>query len=101
MSKERSRVNEFNAFLTSVTGEIDGFMYTYILVFLLVVVGVYFTVRTKGVQVRYIRDMFTQLTEKKHVQGEKSISSFQALMVSTASRVGTGNIAGIDRKSVV
>ena len=43
MSKERSRVNEFNAFLTSVTGEIDGFMYTYILVFLLVVVGVYFT----------------------------------------------------------
>ena len=55
----------------------------------------YFTVRTKGVQVRYIKDMFTQLTEKKHVQGEKSISSFQALMVSTASRVGTGNIAGI------
>ena len=88
-------MNEFNAFLTSVTGEIDGFMYTYILVFLLVVVGVYFTVRTKGVQVRYIKDMFTQLTEKKHVQGEKSISSFQALMVSTASRVGTGNIAGI------
>ena len=83
-------MNEFNAFLTSVTGEIDGFMYTYILVFLLVVVGVYFTVRTKGVQVRYIKDMFTQLTEKKHVQGEKSISSFQALMVSTASRVGTG-----------
>ena len=54
-------MNEFNAFLTSVTGEIDGFMYTYILVFLLVVVGVYFTVRTKGVQVRYIKDMFTQL----------------------------------------
>ena len=46
-------------------------------------------------QIRYIKDMFTQLTEKKHVQGEKSISSFQALMVSTASRVGTGNIAGI------
>ena len=39
--------------------------------------------------------MFTQLLEKKHVEGGKSISSFQALMVSTASRVGTGNIAGI------
>ncbi len=39
--------------------------------------------------------MFTQLLEKKHVPGERSISSFQALMVSTASRVGTGNIAGI------
>ena len=77
------------------TGEIDGFMYTYILVILLVFVGIYFTIRTKGVQIRYIKDMFTQLTEKKHVEGEKSISSFQALMVSTASRVGTGNIAGI------
>ena len=85
----------FNEALVSITGEISGFMYTYILVLLLVAVGVYFTVRTKAVQIRYIKDMFTQLTEKKHVQGERSISSFQALMVSTASRVGTGNIAGI------
>ena len=87
--------SSLNDLLVSVTGEIDGFMYTYILVFLLVVVGIWFTVRTKGVQIRYIKDMFTQLTEKKHVPGERSISSFQALMVSTASRVGTGNIAGI------
>ena len=84
-----------NEALIAVTGEISGFMYTYILVFLLVVVGVWFTARTKFVQVRYIKDMFTQLLEKKHVKGGKSISSFQALMVSTASRVGTGNIAGI------
>lgn len=81
--------------LVSVTGEISGFMYTYILVFLLVFCAIYFTVRTKGVQIRYIKDMFTQLTERRHVEGKKSISSFQALMVSTASRVGTGNIAGI------
>lgn len=81
--------------LVAATGEISGFMYTYILVFLLVIVGVWFSVRTKFVQIRYIKDMFTQLTEKKHVKGERSISSFQALMVSTASRVGTGNIAGI------
>ena len=86
---------DFNAWLVDVTGEIDGFMYTYILLILLVAVGVYFTVRTKGVQIRFIKDMFKQLTEKKHVQGERSISSFQALMVSTASRVGTGNIAGV------
>ena len=84
-----------NQMLVDWTGEIDGFMYTYILVILLVFVGIYFTIRTKAVQIRYIKDMFTQLTEKKHVEGEKSISSFQALMVSTASRVGTGNIAGI------
>ena len=84
-----------NDALIAVTGEISGFMYTYILVFLLVIVGIWFSVRTKFVQIRYIKDMFTQLTEKKHVKGERSISSFQALMVSTASRVGTGNIAGI------
>ena len=84
-----------NDVLVAATGEISGFMYTYILVFLLVIVGVWFSVRTKFVQIRYIKDMFTQLTEKKHVKGERSISSFQALMVSTASRVGTGNIAGI------
>ena len=86
---------DFNEMLVGITGEVSGFLYTYILLVLLVFVGVYFTIRTKGVQIRFIKDMFTQLTEKKHVKGERSISSFQALMVSTASRVGTGNIAGV------
>ena len=86
---------DINEWLIELTGNIDGFMYTYILLILLVVTGVYFTIRTKCVQIRYLKDMFRQVTEKKHVDGEKSISSFQALMVSTASRVGTGNIAGV------
>ena len=86
---------DLNEMLVSITGNVSDFMYTYILVFLLVGAGVYFTIRTKGVQFRYIKDMFTVLTEKKHVGGGKSVSAFQALMVSTASRVGTGNIAGI------
>ena len=86
---------EMNAWLIDVTTQFDDFLYTYILVILLVFCAVYFTVRTRFVQIRYIKDMFTQLTEKRHVEGEKSISSFQAMMVSTASRVGTGNIAGI------
>lgn len=81
--------------LISITGAISDAMYTYVLVFMLVGVGVYFTIRTKGVQFRYIKDMFAVLTENKHVGGSRSVSSFQALMVSTASRVGTGNIAGI------
>ena len=93
-TEERPNV-DINAFLIDVTGEIDGFMYTYILLALLVATGIWFTIRTKAVQIRYIKDMFTQLTEKKHVGGKHSISSFQALMVSTASRVGTGNIAGV------
>ena len=65
--------SSLNDLLVSVTGEIDGFMYTYILVFLLVVVGIWFTVRTKCVQIRYLKDMFTQLTEKKHEIGRAHV----------------------------
>ena len=86
---------DINEWLVEFTGNIDSFMYTYILLILLVATGIYFTIRTKCVQVRYLKDMFKQVTERKHVEGQKSISSFQALMVSTASRVGTGNIAGV------
>ncbi len=81
--------------LVAVTGTVNDFIYTYILVIMLIAAGVYFTIRTKGVQFRYFADMFRVLTEKKHVKGGKSVSSFQALMLSTASRVGTGNIAGV------
>ena len=81
--------------LIMITGKFDDWMYTYILLILLVAVGIYFSIRTKFVQIRFIGDMFRQVTEKKHVEGESSVSSFQALMVSTASRVGTGNIAGV------
>ena len=81
--------------LVAVTDTIDTYMYTYVLVFLLVFSGIYFTIRTKGVQFTHLKDMFKVITEKKHVEGKKSVSSFQAMMVSTASRVGTGNIAGV------
>ena len=81
--------------LVKVTDTIDTYMYTYFLVFLLIFAGLYFTIRTKGVQFTHLKDMFKAITEKKHVEGGKSVSSFQAMMVSTASRVGTGNIAGV------
>ena len=61
---------DFNAWLIDVSGQIDGFLYTYILLALLVIVGIYYTIRTKAVQIRYIKDMFTQITEKKHVEGK-------------------------------
>ena len=64
---------DFNAWLVDITGEIDGFMYTYILLILLVAVGVYFTIRTKGVQLRFIKDMLKQLNEKKRVQDERAV----------------------------
>lgn len=76
---------------------INDAMYTYILLILLVGVGLYFTVRTKGVQLRLLKDGIKCMMEKtpEGENGEKKVSSFQALMISTASRVGTGNIAGI------
>lgn len=82
-------------FLENFTGEVSTVMYTYLLVFMLVAAGLYFTIRTKAVQIVDVKEMFTVLTEQKHVEGDKAVSSFQALMISTASRVGTGNIAGI------
>lgn len=83
----------FNDILTV----INDVMYTYVLIILLVGVGIYFTIRTKGVQFRLLIDGIKSMLEKseKGESGEKKVSSFQALMISTASRVGTGNIAGI------
>ena len=86
---------DLHSTLVSLTGFVSNILYSYILLWVLLFVGLYFTIRTRFVQIRYFRDMFRQLFEKKHVKGKSSISSFQAMMISTASRVGTGNIAGI------
>lgn len=83
----------FQDFLTG----LNDFMYTYILIFLLVGCGLYYSIRTRFVQVRGMKDVLSILKEKStSEEGDaKQVSSFQALMISTASRVGTGNIAGI------
>lgn len=68
-------------------------LYTYILIILLVAAGLYFTVRTRFAPFRLFGEQLRSVTEKP--KDGKSVSSFQALMVSTASRVGTGNIVGV------
>lgn len=80
-----------------VLSKINDVMYSYVLIILLIGVGVYFTIRTKGVQFRLFKDGVKSIMDpsEKNKDGEKKVSSFQALMISTASRVGTGNIAGI------
>ena len=55
--------------------------------------GLYFTIRTKFIQVRLFGESVKVVTEKPEQEG--AISSFGALMISTASRVGTGNIVGV------
>lgn len=75
---------------------LNSFLYSYILIFLLVGAGLYFSIRTGFVQLRLLKDAIAALKEKgSDTESGKSVSSFQALMISTASRVGTGNIAGI------
>ena len=82
--------------LNNILTSVNDFMYTYPLLILLVGAGVYFTVRTRFVQGRLLGEAFRVLLERAEVKdGKKQVSSFQALMISTASRVGTGNIAGI------
>jgi AGCS family alanine or glycine:cation symporter len=77
----------------TIIGAVSNAMYTYILIVLLIAVGLYFTIRTKFVQFRLLSESIKILTEPQ--EDAKSISSFQALMLSTASHVGLGNIAGV------
>lgn len=79
--------------MDKIISTMNNTLYSYVLVILLVLGGVYFTVRTKAVQFRLLGEQFRAVTEKP--KGGKGVSSFQALMVSTASRVGTGNIIGV------
>lgn len=80
-------------FFYSLIENISNAMYSYILIIMLLLVGVYFTFRTKFVQLRLLGESIRLTTEKS--DDEKAVSPFQALMVSTASRVGTGNIVGV------
>lgn len=82
-------------------------LWSYLLIALLLGCAVWFTLRTRFVQFRMIREMVRVLGESASMpasgshQGEKHISSFQAFAVSLASRVGTGNLAGVATAIVV
>ena len=72
---------------------VNGVLYYPILIIVLLACGIYFTIRTKFIQFGLLGEAFKVITEKP--EGKDDVSSFQALMVSTASRVGTGNIVGV------
>lgn len=82
-----------NRFLTGA----NDILWTYILIAALIACALWFTLRTKGVQFRLFREMFRVLGESgsKPKDGTRKVSSFQAFAVSLASRVGTGNLAGV------
>ena len=82
--------------LHTLSGSVNNVIWTYVLVVLLIGLGLWFTVRTGLVQLRMLPEMFRLLGEGagRKTTG-REISPFQAFCVSTASRVGVGNIAGV------
>lgn len=72
--------------------QIDNFLYFPVLIIVMALAGFYFSFKTKGVQIRLFPESLRILLEPS---GDGNVSSAQAMLVSTASRVGTGNIIGV------
>ncbi|KZE51953.1 sodium:alanine symporter [Brevibacillus parabrevis] len=81
-------------FLLDVTASINDFFWSYVLIVMLVVLGLFFSFKGRFLQVRMIKDMLQAIREGKKGSAD-SISPFQAFCISMAARVGTGNITGI------
>ena len=83
--------------LDSAINAVNGVLWSYVLIIVLIGLGIYFTIKTKFVQIFYVGEMVRVLRHGivGHKTKGKEISSFQAFCISTASRVGVGNIAGI------
>lgn len=79
--------------IVNILDKIDSVMYYPVLIIILVFGGIYFTARTRFVQIRLFKESCRIIMEPP-VPPQKT-SSFQAMIVSTASRVGTGNIVGV------
>ncbi|MBD5357668.1 MAG: alanine:cation symporter family protein [Bacteroides sp.] len=89
--------------MEKLVGTISGILTDYVMVIALLSIAVYFTIVTKGVQFRMIGEMFKLLlssgkksnADSNGFSGNGGVSSFQAFALSIASRVGTGNLAGV------
>lgn len=77
----------------TILNQIDDVMYYPILIIVMAIAGFYFTYMTRGVQIRLFVESLRILREPPDIEG--AVSSAQAMLVSTASRVGTGNIIGV------
>lgn len=82
--------------LSNFINQANTILWSYVIIALLISAGLYFSLRTRFVQLRYFKEMFKLLTEGTgSAKGTGHVSSFQAFCISTASRVGTGNLAGV------
>ena len=94
----------FSTALQNAVNAVSGVLTDYVLVTVLLIVAVVFTVRTRGVQFRMAGEMLHLLVRSGRRDNDRrqndapahgNISSFQAFALSIASRVGTGNLAGV------
>lgn len=92
-------MEQFNAWI----GGVNDILWSYLLIAALLGCAVWFTLRTHGVQFRMLGEMVRVLGESagSGPRGERHVSSFQAFAVSLASRVGTGNLAGVATAIVI
>ena len=83
--------------IENVIDVLNNFLWTYVLIAVLIGLGIWFTFKTNFVQFKYLPEMFRVLFDKRSIsaKGKKGTSSFQAFAISAASRVGTGNLAGV------
>ncbi|GAA2426726.1 alanine/glycine:cation symporter family protein [Streptomyces macrosporus] len=77
--------------------EINDHFWTYLLIPLVAVAGLYFTLRSRALQIRLLPEMFRVVRERPQpgADGTKPVSAFGAFSISAAARIGTGNIAGV------
>ncbi|MEC2076680.1 alanine/glycine:cation symporter family protein [Metabacillus fastidiosus] len=81
-------------FLESFISFGNTLLWSHLLIYLLIGLGLYFTFRSGFVQFRYFGEMFRLLADRSSSK-RKGISSLQAFFISAASRIGTGNLAGV------
>lgn len=90
-------MESFISIFESIIGTMNDLLWGDFLIGILIVAGLYFTLSSRFVQIRWLKQMFTVLKEKPETlpDGSKGISAFKAFTISAASRVGTGNVAGV------
>ena len=85
----------------NIINTLNDWLWSYLLIGLLLVAAVWFTIKSRGVQFRMFGEMWRLLANSGKREGDSgkdshhTVSSFQAFAVSIASRVGTGNLAGV------
>ncbi|UUV17860.1 alanine:cation symporter family protein [Fusobacteria bacterium ZRK30] len=83
-------------YLENVVNFINGIFWgKNLLAVMLLSVGLYFTIKTRFMPVRLFKEMVRIILEKNESKDENTVSSFQAFCISTASRIGAGNLAGV------